>query len=183
MTSDITYGPALLLAQAYHENDEELFSLLQQTLTTGTIASSTFQLCDFLLQVTPRGDRREGKSQDIREEVLDDFAEILSKGTAHAAFFSNSDPLDIATATTTIFMGDILPLMQQNVNPVVSQVYEGIDDRGFCVILASIADAAIQSFMNYVPLINTFSNLGSHPSYAECVISLQKLLPALEFEK
>ena len=182
MPSDITYGSAVLLAKAYHEEDYEVFNFIAGSVDLGTLVGATLQLCYTLLHTAPKGSPKQSKSFDIREEAFDYFSDVLERNTAKVSNFGNLDEVDVITATTTLVMGTIVPLLEGDYEPYLSVDYEGIDERGFLILLASVSDAALETFQSYVPMLGAFERLSDNPSYEEAVNELLRLLPAIALQ-
>jgi len=177
-----TFGVAIMLADAYHNGDKDGFDVIIESVDMGTIVASTFQLAHHLLRVLPGARLAIGKRDfDLRPEAFDHFAEYLSSNTARSSYFSDVDPAFIVTATTTIVMGSIVPLIENQESPTVSVEYEGVDARAFLVIMASIAEASIEAFREYVGLIDSLPDLGEHPTYQQASDSLLKSTTTLAY--
>jgi hypothetical protein len=178
--SSSTYGAAVMLSSAYHDGDVELFDLIYDTVDVGIIVPSSFQLVYMLLHTFPGG-RISNRAFDIRDEAFDSFAQKLSENSVKASAFSGADPQDIVTATTTIVMGSIVPLLEGDYNPPAVNIdQEGIDRRSFYVLLASINEAAVESFREYVGLTDLVGDLPLEPTYKEASDRLASWLPKIE---
>lgn len=179
MASDITYGPALMMAKAYHDNDAENFDAIIEVMDDRDLVGSAFQIIHTLLFVIPRN-RIEGKeSYNLREEAFDGFSFHLAKNTNDAVAFSGASEEDVITAGTTIVMGSIVPLLEGDYTPSLSMDHEGINERSFYVILSSIIVATVKSFGDYSPLIDYLEQSGKEFNYDAVHDFLIKLLPPL----
>jgi hypothetical protein len=176
--SESTYGAATMIAAAYHSNDKENLDFLAQGVDTGMVTASTFQLVHMLLHSIPGG-RVSNRAFDIREEAFDYFAEHVSKQAVKVSALTGADPRDVVTATTTVVMGSIVPLLEGDYTPRVNVDQEGISTYAFYILMASIAEAAVESFRAYVPLTDIFDKISSEPTYEEASDLLLALLPAL----
>ena len=178
-----TYGVSALLANAYHDDDKETFDLIFKSVDAGTVVASTFQLVYTLLHTIPGGRLKVGAGGfDIREEAFDHFANRLSEGADKAAAFAHADSIYIVTATTTIVMGSIQPLLDGGDPESVNIEQEGLDERGFMVVIASIAEAALESFRAYIGLTDILPDLGTETTYTQASERLLSLIPKITYK-
>lgn len=179
--SDITYGTALLLAKAYHNNDLETAVYLNKNLEISEITESANLLLRIILNSFPQGRISNDHGTDVRIEVLSNFLNYLSLQPKRLTDITKEDTRETYDKLITLANTFVVPYttnFSYSGLPPANNTVEGYE---YVLFIAAILDSALYAFSNHIASMSGYKRLTRNgpPSWNEGVAFLLGLLPAV----